>query len=178
MGTWIRGCVSRPPASSTSARIDGSAVSRYASTQPAEPAPTMTEAYSGRSAIAISPRETRAEARSSQPGLEHIAQRVAQQVESQHDDEDGEAGEDPRPRPLRDVSLRGGREHPAPAGDVRRDADAEEAQRRLEDDGEAEIVGGQDQVDGQAVGHDVAHDDARRARADGPGGHDVFHLLH
>src|SRR5665213_1749319 len=40
---WIHGSVSLPPASSSRTRLLGSALSRLASTQPAEPAPTMTK---------------------------------------------------------------------------------------------------------------------------------------
>jgi hypothetical protein len=40
-GTRSSGFQSRPPASSSSTRVPGSAESRLASTQPAEPAPTM-----------------------------------------------------------------------------------------------------------------------------------------
>src|ERR1700674_1440039 len=38
---WISGLRSRGPASSSKTRAEGSALSRLASTQPAEPAPTM-----------------------------------------------------------------------------------------------------------------------------------------
>jgi hypothetical protein len=41
-GMWIHGSRSQPPASSTSTLVSQSAVSRLASTQPAEPAPMMT----------------------------------------------------------------------------------------------------------------------------------------
>jgi hypothetical protein len=40
MGTWNQIQLSRPPASSSSTFVAGSALSRLASTQPAEPAPT------------------------------------------------------------------------------------------------------------------------------------------
>ncbi|KAF1033391.1 MAG: hypothetical protein GAK34_03564 [Delftia tsuruhatensis] len=40
-GQWYRRCESQPPASSSSTRTEGSALSRLASTQPAEPAPVM-----------------------------------------------------------------------------------------------------------------------------------------
>ena len=41
-GMWIHGFRSRPPASSSATRARGFSDSRAASTQPAEPAPTMT----------------------------------------------------------------------------------------------------------------------------------------
>jgi hypothetical protein len=42
-GTWIVSRVSSGPASSRSTRTEGSSVRRFASTQPALPAPTMTK---------------------------------------------------------------------------------------------------------------------------------------
>ena len=41
-GVWMNGESSGPPASSSRTRTVGSAESRLASTQPAEPAPTIT----------------------------------------------------------------------------------------------------------------------------------------
>ena len=41
-GTWTSGLRASPPASRSSTEVSGSALSRLASTQPAEPAPTMT----------------------------------------------------------------------------------------------------------------------------------------
>src|SRR5277367_73762 len=43
---WIQGSWSLPPASRSSTRLFGSALSRLASTQPAEPAPTITKSTS------------------------------------------------------------------------------------------------------------------------------------
>ena len=40
-GMWKNGCLSEPPASSSSTFTDGSALNRFASTQPAEPPPVM-----------------------------------------------------------------------------------------------------------------------------------------
>jgi hypothetical protein len=39
---WYQIQLSRPPASSSNTRVFGAADSRFASTQPAEPAPAMT----------------------------------------------------------------------------------------------------------------------------------------
>src|SRR6185437_12994032 len=50
---WIHGSRSLPPASSSSTRFLGSAESRLASTQPAEPAPTMTKSNSSDWSIAF-----------------------------------------------------------------------------------------------------------------------------
>src|SRR6266436_6074200 len=48
---WIQGLRSLPPASSNSTRVVRSAVSRFASTQPAEPVPTMMKSNSPVSCI-------------------------------------------------------------------------------------------------------------------------------
>src|SRR6185437_4160592 len=48
---WIHGSRSLPPASSSSTRFFGSAESRLASTQPAEPAPTITKSTSSNRSI-------------------------------------------------------------------------------------------------------------------------------
>src|SRR5438105_15145831 len=50
---WIHGLVSLPPASMTSTLVAGSSDSRLASTQPAEPAPTMTKSYSASNCMVI-----------------------------------------------------------------------------------------------------------------------------
>jgi hypothetical protein len=42
IGVWISFAVSAPPASITATRTSGSSLRRLASTQPADPAPTMT----------------------------------------------------------------------------------------------------------------------------------------
>src|SRR5205823_14209774 len=54
------------------------------------------------------------------------------------------------------MPLGRGRQHAAPTGHIRGHADPEEAQGRFEDDSKTSIIGGQDQVDGQTVGHDMA----------------------
>ena len=41
-GMWMKGCVAGPPASITQTVHQGSSDKRFASTQPAVPAPTMT----------------------------------------------------------------------------------------------------------------------------------------
>src|SRR5690349_8778859 len=52
---WIQGSRSGPPASSSSTLCLPSAVSRLASTQPAEPAPTMTKSTSPERSTALLP---------------------------------------------------------------------------------------------------------------------------
>ena len=41
-GIWMNGCQSRGPASSTATVVPGSSLNRLASTEPADPAPTIT----------------------------------------------------------------------------------------------------------------------------------------
>src|SRR5262245_1125573 len=48
-GMWISCLRSGPPASTRATRQSGSAESRFARTQPAEPAPTITKSYIGSS---------------------------------------------------------------------------------------------------------------------------------
>ena len=55
---------------------------------------------------------------SSEPGLQHIPQSIAEQIKPQHGEEDGQAGEDTRPRRPGDMPLRGCRQHTAPTGDI------------------------------------------------------------
>src|SRR5262249_37409074 len=57
---WIHGSRSGPPASSSITLCLPSALSRFASTQPAEPAPTMTKSTSAESSTALLPSDLRA----------------------------------------------------------------------------------------------------------------------
>src|SRR5690606_377345 len=68
-------------------------------------------------------------------GVKNVAQAVAQEVEAQYGDHDGEAGEDAHPGSL---SQEGSplRQHPAPTGIGRLRTETEEGQRGLGQDGE------------------------------------------
>src|SRR5215471_18714983 len=68
------------------------------------------------------------------PGIERVAQRVPKEVVSEHREQDEETGIDRQKRILPDVGLRVA-EHVAPTGLRRLDAEAEVAQRRLQQDG-------------------------------------------
>jgi hypothetical protein len=61
-------------------------------------------------------------------GVESIAPGIAQEIEGQHGDHDGERREDEHVRGVEEVAA-GIVEHGAPPGDGREDAEAEEAQR-------------------------------------------------
>ena len=65
--------------------------------------------------------------------IERVAQRVAEEVDRQHDQEDHQAGVHGQPGVAEHVTLRLA-EHVPEAGLRRRDPEAEERQRRLEDD--------------------------------------------
>src|SRR5579884_2846910 len=69
---WIHGLRSGPPASSNKTRTAGSADSRLASTQPAEPAPTMTKSnssvWSRISRYPVIPSSAQSVGRKSRPG--------------------------------------------------------------------------------------------------------------
>ena len=68
-------------------------------------------------------------------------------------------------------------QHVAPGRRRRRDADAEEAERGLDDDRDAEMRGGQDQIRRDALRQDVPGHDAQVRGADAARRLDVRHLL-
>src|SRR3954452_7495207 len=72
-GMWIQRLVSWPPASSSTTRTLGSSVSRAASAQPAEPAPTTTKSASSASCAIASSGFLRASL--AQPSAESIPPR-------------------------------------------------------------------------------------------------------
>lgn len=84
---------------------------------------------------------------------------VAQAVEAQDGEGDGQAGEDGGPRGETGKAL-GFLEHSPPAGVGRLGAEAQITQGCFSQDGGGEADAGLDQEGGQAVGKDVAEDDA------------------
>src|SRR4051794_12672744 len=106
--------------------------------------------------------------------IEGVTQPIAEQVESQHCDEDGHAREE-HEVPDR-VEPGRFREHAAPAGRRRADAHAEERQRRLEQDVRRDQQGGVDQDRRDQVRQDLLEDDVRPPRADAAGGVDEVAL--
>ena len=107
--------------------------------------------------------------RAAQPRIEHVPDAVAEQVEGEHGDGDGEPGKQHQPPRRHEAGVQSVRQHVAPGGRRRRDADAEEAERGLDDDGDAQMRGRQDQEGGDALRQDVpehqAHVARRRGRA-------------
>src|SRR6185503_18975928 len=78
---------------------------------------------------------------STQRRVEGVAQAVAEQVEAEHGDEDGQAGEGGDP-PRRGEELAAFHDHVAPAGQRRLGAEAEIAEARLDEDRLAEHEAG------------------------------------
>src|SRR5215468_12434197 len=79
---------------------------------------TLTEAPAG-------PAETR---------VQHVAEGVAEHVEAEHGQRDGQAWVDRHPRCLREERAPGTGEHGAPRRIRRRDTEAQEGERRLRED--------------------------------------------
>src|SRR5215472_14822758 len=78
--------------------------------------------------------------------VERVAQRVAEEIEGEHGEADGEAGKDGHPRRrLREVHRRAA-EHEAPRRGGLLDAEPEKGERGFEEDGLAEERGEHDQV--------------------------------
>ena len=105
-------------------------------------------------------------------GIEGVAQAVAHEVDGEHGDQDGEAGEGDHPPGAQDELARVG-QHGAPFGRRRLGAQAEEAQRRGVEDGVGEAQGGLHDERRQAVGQDGLEHQPQRAGAGDPAGGDV-----
>ena len=87
--------------------------------------------------------------------IERVAQAVAQQVEAEADDEDGQA-RDGRDPPLVEQYLPAGGDHRAPFGRRRLGAEAEEAEAGGGQDDAGHVEGQADDHRGQAQRHDLA----------------------
>src|SRR5437660_6735806 len=70
--------------------------------------------------------------------IPRVPKRITEEVEAQHGQADGEAGEDREPRRLLHEGAAGAREHQAPRRRRRLRADAQERQGRLDQDRVAE----------------------------------------
>src|SRR5215813_3971424 len=101
-----------------------------------------------------------AEARLDNSRIRCVAQPVAEQVEAQHGDEDGQAGERGDP-PGRGQELPALDDHVAPARQRRLSPQPEVAQARLDQDRLAQQEAGLDDHDRQRVDEQVASEDAR-----------------
>src|SRR5690349_7194921 len=103
--------------------------------------------------------------------IRRVAQAVAEQVESQHRDEDGQPGECGDP-PGRCQELPSLDDHVAPARQRRLGAETEVAQPRLDQDRLAQEQAGLDDHDRQRVDQQMAAENARVASAERGGGVD------
>src|SRR5438128_9859247 len=101
----------------------------------------------------------------SQRRIRRVAQPVAEQIEPQHRDEDGEPGERRDP-PGRGQELPALDDHVAPARQRRPGAEPKIAQARLDQDRLAQQQTGLDDHDGQRVPEQVARENARVAGAE------------
>ena len=91
-----------------------------------------------------------------QLGVPGVAQRVAEEVEAQDGQADGQAGKDRQPRRLLHEGAAGAAEHQAPRGRGRLGADAEEAQRGLDEDRVASQIDAMIRIGAVTFGQDVA----------------------
>ena len=124
------------------------------------------------------PRRQRAPAASDlQLRIEPVAQGVAEQVEAEHGERDGDAREDRDPRRALGV-FRPAPQHQAPGRDRLLHAEAEKRQRRLEQDRLSDGRRHHHQIGREHIGHHVPHDDAGMAEAGCARGVDVGHLPH
>ena len=94
--------------------------------------------------------------------VERVLQPVAEQVEAERRDEDGQPGEDREERSLRGVRLRGG-EHDAPGRRRWLDAEAEEGEHRFGNDRERQEYGRLHDDRVEDVGQYVPDDDPATA---------------
>ena len=119
----------------------------------------------------------RAARASAEPGIERVAQGVAEEIGAQHGDDDGQPGKRDQP-PRRAEVLAALAQHAAPAGRRRLHAQAEEAERRLHDDQLRELEARDHQGGGDHVGGDVAEQDAAAAGAERHRHRDELARLH
>ena len=110
--------------------------------------------------------------------VERIPQGVAKQVEAEHAQADGDPGEERDPGRLLRVGQGGPGEHQPPRGRRLRRAQAQIAERRLGQDGAAQLRRHDDDERRQDVGDDVLQDDPAPHRAQRLHGLDVLVLLH
>src|SRR5215831_21357486 len=93
--------------------------------------------------------------------IPRVTKRITEEVEAQDRQADGQAREDREPRSLLHEGATRARQHEAPRRRGRLGADAEERERRLDQDRVAEPDRGDDQDRRRHVGQDVAGDDAQ-----------------
>src|SRR5262245_28249877 len=92
-------------------------------------------------------------------GVEVVAQPVAQKIQREHGQHDGQPGEHRHP-PRGHDQLPAVGDHEPPGGSGAREPRAQEAQRRLEEDHVANLERGEDDQRVDDIGEDVARHDA------------------
>ena len=97
--------------------------------------------------------------------IERVAQAVAEKIEGEHREEDGDDGEDRRMRRRHEVGA-GLVEHRAPFGHRRLRAESEEGERRRRDDRSTDAHREVDEDDGDRPGEDVPHEQHRLTDAE------------
>src|SRR5215831_6142342 len=113
--------------------------------------------------------------RPAQPRIEQVADAVAQQVEGENRDGDGEPGEQHQPPRWNEPGIECVGQHIAPGRRRRRDADAEETQRCFDDDGNSKVGRRQDQEGGNALRQDMPE---HQANVGGPEAARSLHERH
>ena len=91
----------------------------------------------------------------SQAGVEQVAQGIAEQVDSENDNDQAEAGPEGQVRGQFHILPPFVAEHPAPAGLIGRQSESEKTERRFGQDHPAERQGVYDNQGGQNIGQDV-----------------------
>src|SRR5437660_4828720 len=97
--------------------------------------------------------------------IPRVPKRITEEVEAQHGQADGEAGEDREPRRLLHERPPGARQHQAPRRRRRLRTDPQELERGLDQDRFAEPDRGDDEDRRRHVRQDVGQDDPRMAAA-------------
>ncbi len=112
-----------------------------------------------------------------QPGVEQIPHGVAEQVEAV--DRHGQAQPGPERQPRRNLHVLAtlATQHAAPARDVRRQAEAQEAQRGLGDDDATDVDAEDDDERRSDIGQHMAEEDPALAGSQRLGGLEVIVLL-
>src|SRR5215831_16501179 len=113
----------------------------------------------------------------SQLGVPRVAERVAEQIEAEHGETDGQARKDREPRRLLHERAAGAAQHEPPGRRGRLGTEPEEAERGLNQNGVAEPDRRDDEDRGRDVRKDVETEDVPLTAAQGLRRLDVAVLL-
>src|SRR5215472_9417185 len=161
--TCPRGCAIRKQMTGTVRRVPGATSQknplRSRSMRPPHRTYTFTMSF---------PPEASAEGSCAQARVERVAQSIADEVESDHGHEEGGAGPEDDPRRLLEIAAPGV-DHAAPRRGGGLDAQPEERERCLGEDGEGHAQRGLDHDGRGRIRQDVTPRDAPARRAQRPG---------